>query len=544
MMIRDGGGSLPEGYDHYTQRETMAVIGSLSPNELKRLVARWQSYHKRLSEIDEQVTRKLNDLTGDGGWTGPGSEVFTRTIKRDVNSSAKALGDYSQNVGDKMQPMVRASEQAQQTALTNDIPWDVETQWDVRQKEVDQTLLGKVDEVFTGTDEDKVKRQRKEPYRVFDGHQNERRELGADYWRGLVEATPRMQNRPAIYERTETPVEPKTHQFDQLMEKINMNAGAKSRVDGDARASNVELKNFEPELMPDLGLKSGTGDLILPDDHRSSPAPASESANPQQAGGPQQPANPHDPNTSGPNGPGSNPSNPHDPSGPGNRHHPSPHDPGQNDPTRPGRPDDSNPRTPGTIAPGGSDGSETPGGLNAPRDPGKITPGTVSAGIDAPSVGAGAPALNSNLTGPGSLTPGSVQSGSGGLGAPTVGLGGPGGAKMPGTISNGGPSGRGGSPMGTGSSPLGRGSGASFNIGPGGKGMVNPGSVGGLGVNGPAGGAGAGAGGGGPMGGPMGAGNRKGKERDTKNQYTSWLEEDEATWNDPGHRNRTHTGNL
>lgn len=536
MMVRDGGGSLPDGYDYYTQRETMAVIGSLSPNELKRLVSMWESYHKRLSDIDELVTRKLNDLTGDDGWTGPGSQVFTRTIGRDVSGSAKALGEYSKNVGEKMIPMVRASEQAQQTALTHDIPWDVETQWDVRQKEVDQTLLGKVDEVFTGTDDDQIERQRKEPYRVFDGQQNERRELPADYWRGLVEATPRLDTRPGIYERTETPVEPKTHQFDQLMEKINMNTAGKNQVDGDAQASNVELKNFEPEPMPDLELKNGLGDLILPDDHRASPLPNTQAGGPVQTGGPQHSANPHDPNTVGPHGANpTHPANPHDPSGPGNRNHPGPHDPGQNGGTD--GPRDSSPRHPGTITPGDSDNS---GGIDAPRDPGKITPGTVSAGIDAPTLGAGSPALNSNLTGPGSLTPGSVQTGPGNLGAPTIGLGGPGNTKLPGTISNGGSPGRGGSPMGSNASPMGRGSGASFNIGAGGKGMVNPGNVGGLGVNGPGGAGGAGGG----MGGPMGGNNRKDSERDKKNQYTSWLEEDEETWNDPGHRNRTHTGNL
>lgn len=536
MMIRDGGGSLPDGYEYYTQRETMAVIGSLSPNELKRLVAMWQNYAKRLNTIDELVDRKLNDLTGDGGWNGPGAETFTGTIKRDVNGSAKTLGEYSEHIGKKMQPMVQASEQAHQTALTHDIPWDVETQWDVRQKEVDQTLLGKVDEVFTGTDDDQIERQRKEPYRVFDGHERERRELGAEYWRGLVEATPQLDQRPAIFERTDTPVEPKTHQFDQLMEKINMNVAGKNKVDDDARASNVELKNFEPEPMPDLQLKDGNGDLILPDDRRVSQPPANESSNqvgPQHTGGP---ANPHDPNTSNPDGTGPR-SNPHDPSGPGDRNHPNPHDPSD-----PGRPD-RHPRTPGTITPGDLGDPRDPRDPGS-RDPGAITPdtstpGTRAAGIDAPSIGS--PALNSNLAGPGSITPGSVQTGSGPLTAPTIGMGGPG-SKLPGTISNGGPMGRGGMGMnGTNSGPMGRGgSGASFSVGPGGKGMVNPGNVGGLGTGGP----GAGGTGGGPMGGPMGGNNRKDDRDKKKNQYTSWLEEDEETWNDPAHRNRTHTGNL
>ncbi|OYO01844.1 hypothetical protein CGZ97_15600 [Enemella evansiae] len=587
-MMLDGGGS-SSAYSLYTQREIMAVIGSLDSTALDRTERMWRDTASAAREIHGLVRKRLDDLTGPGGWTGPGAEAYRNSIKRDVLDKLEAYAADATRNADALAPVNQSVSSSIGAALLNDIPWDRDTNWEVTRKEVEQSLFGKVDEIFTGEDEDYEKAKEQAPYLVLNGQRNTLDSVEPKRWETLLTVYPQQQQSPQIFRQTDTPVTPQVHRFDQLMEALGLNSNQVQTVRTRADSVDEQLQRYQPtdQQHPDDDRRtrapgSGTNDPT-PNSTGTGPSapstntapPSTNNLNPSGPGGPNElgPGKPGGPSLpggpggpSGPGGPGGpgGPNGPGQPGGPfpGGTHPGTPGGPGfPGGPELPGGPGGSgfpggDPGDLGIGGPGGLPGGGAPGGGGSGLDPAELSnnlPGTESAGLlTAPGSAAGM----SNLGGPG--VPGLGTPGAGGVGGPAINVGsgvvptmgmGPGGLGS-GGLGNSGLGGTGnglgrggaGGP-GAGGNPLAGRSGNSFGIGPNGKGIVNPGSVGPVaGPGGAAGGPGGGAPGAGtaPGGMPMGGrrNDRKDEEKD-ENPYNSWLEEDEDVWfDDPDGRSR------
>ncbi|OYO25012.1 hypothetical protein CGZ93_00645 [Enemella dayhoffiae] len=566
-MMTDGGGS-SSNYALNTQREIMAIIGSPDSTALDRAETMWRDTAASARDIRGLIQKRLNDLTGEHGWTGPGATAYRNAIKRDLLDPLEAYAQQAQQNADALKPVNQAISSATGAALVNDIPWDRDTNWQVNRKEVDQSLWGKVDEFVTGKDEDFEKAKSEAPYLVVNGQKQTVDTVDHTHWETLLQIYPQLSQRTPVFQATDNQVSPQVHRFDQLMEALTLNSGQVSTVRGRADAVDTQLGQYAPahdggddpgsQKQGDLGKLPGN-----PTDPGKLPGnptdPGKLPGNPTDRG--KLPGNPTDPGTNpgsglpNENGPGNptgptpnlpdpNPTNPHHPTNPHPGWPESPianEGPGQ----RPTHPD------PSVIRPGGPD-PMPPGSL---RDPAEISSnlptGTEAASLNNPGAaaglsnlgagpGLGGQGINSGsgivppmappmgpMGAPGSGGPGAMgRPGLGGLGAGAPGSGGPGG---PGVGGKGGP-GAGG--PGTGGNPLGGRSGNSFGIGPNGRGMVNPGSVGPL--AGPHGSGAPGSGSGLPGAPGMPMGNRKNDKKDSEEtkKYNSWLEEDEDVWLD------------
>lgn len=508
MQISDGGGGGSQ-YGSGTQRENMAFIASTQLQDLEDARHDWKDTARRAGETADLVERRLAGLTDEGGWTGPGADTYRAMIEVDLIQPLREYEQTARRNAEIYTPLIQSVRKAQQTAVANNIPWDVDTRWRVQAKEIDQSLFSMVEEAIQGEDEDYEKAKANAPREIKRGNDALVKSVPKPEWDANQAMNP-LVSPPAVFSRVSAPVTPEQHRFDRLMETESLNSAPKSSVVAAASGINDELASFSPAPVPRYEA-TGREYRRQPVDTDAGDGSSTGSTGPTGPG-------PTSPGPTGPTGPG--PTGPTGP-GPGDPTVPGPGDPHPGGPTGPG------PGGPGTVPTGptgpGASGIGGPGGgLGASP----VVPGTSAAGVGAigapPSAAPTMGAMPSVPTG----APGGAA-GLGGLGALPMAT--PGGG-APGTsfsMASGRPVLSAGShgPLAL-SGPGGAGSGAD---GPGGRGGAGGSGAGGTSAGG-SGAHGAGAGQAG-AGGPMGA-RRSGDSEDeeTTELDGTWLEEDESVW--------------
>lgn len=520
-----------------TQREAMAYIGSPALASLEASGETWKYVSEKSAQIRDLIRERLNRLTDEGGWTGAAADSYVTTIEKDLLKRLTEVSEAAESYRKAFDPVTGAVQSSHTTATNNNIPWDCATRWTNRSQVQNQTIWGKIDEFFTGTDDELAERKRNAPEEVLDGNGQIVTTVPRTQW-AAIEATTPLLAIPEIFARSnpqgsQVPSE-LTHQYDRRFEALSLNSAPRANVQDAARAVDSAMTNFQAEPLETFTYTGGKYQDGFRPEGSSAPTPS--------PGGSGTPTSPH--------GPGSNPTSP---SGPGA---PAPTTPGidrgitsptpegpttphpTTDPTRPpvGEPRDfGNPGLDGSghyspdpiDHPGPIDNHPGPIVVPDPTDP--TTPG--------PTVGDG-PTRPGDVPANGGYIDedGTQVSGIGGTPAPT--------ATAPSNITTASPlastGGIGNSMALAGGAPVGsRGGfgvgapGTSFQVGPGGKGIVNPGNVGNVPAGGAGAGAGAGTGAGAGAGAPLGAAGRRDQQKkddETQPGDEVWLEEDQDVW--------------
>ena len=510
MYTHDGGGG-GSYYTLRTHRELNAYVASASTIDLDRLRRNWDDSGRNAHQMADLIEAKLAKLTAAGGWTGPGAEAFANTIRKELVANlrdyARRAGGYTpegeQNVSHAhdLEVISEAVSGSYSAANSHNIPWDVDTTWNVRQKHVDQSLFSHIEEAVTGEDEDYEKAKKNAPYEVVNGGNSVVKEVPKPQYEPIESSVPPNPS-STVYEATNTSVAPTVKRFDLILERLGLGEGPKQHVYTAVNNVHSVLSSYAPEQVTeadttDKGTSTGAGATNGPGAHGggggAGTSPGRNFGPPGGGGG-------------GDYGGGTG--------GGGGGYDGPDHD------TNPGGPIGG----PGT---GGGDGGHdiNPGGpIGGPGDGGGVEPpltggvgggetGAAGAGPSAPPVGGiGAPAPAP------AAAPVSVGAGPGVGGLGSLG---------PGAMNAGAP-------------------GTSFGIGADGRPTVNTGKVGAIagGANTPdgAGVRGAGSGAGGAHGaGPHGAGmpasgargRRTGSSGDDEQEQEldeTWLEEDESVW--------------
>ncbi|MGD7707363.1 hypothetical protein [Microlunatus sp. Y2014] len=562
MMQHDGGGGGGSSYSLRTHRELNAYVGSASRTDLETLRRNWRDSAHRAHTMADLIEAKLADLTAEGGWTGSGAETFAQVIRHDLIANLRAYarraGGYTpeghQNVShaSDVEAIQEAVGQSYNLATNNNIPWDVDTTWQVRRKEVDQSLFGKIDELVTGEDEEYEKAKSNSPYEIMNGRQSLVREVPKPEFEAVQNGIPANPSSP-VFSRTNTNVSPVVDRFDRTMEGLNIGTNPRANVYGGVVDVEAALRNYAPQEVQ----RAGTTNTTNPGETGGSVGFPGGPQGPGGGGGTNVP-NPNTPGDGGGgNGGGTGGNTGPDFGGPGTGGNEGPDfevgPPGIGGPGTGGGGPDFEVGPPGTGGPGtGGGGPDFEVG-----PPGTGGPGTGGGGPDfevggpgeggqigGVETGTGAAGVTPVGTGPG------AGAGIGGIG----GIGGTAGPAGPGAVNVGATPGAGGlGSLAPGAVNAGK-PGTSFSVGADGRPMLNAGNVGGLpgaragaGMGGP-GGPGAGAGGDGAGGRPPGAGggpgaggapmagNRRGQrsgdgeeEQDGQVDET-WLEEDRSVW--------------
>ncbi|HLQ82109.1 MAG TPA: hypothetical protein VK103_01125 [Bacillota bacterium] len=513
MYTHDGGGG-GSYYTLRTHRELNAYVASASTIDLDRLRRNWDDSGRNAHQMADLIEAKLAKLTAAGGWTGPGAEAFANTIRKELVANlrdyARRAGGYTpegeQNVSHAhdLEVISEAVSGSYSAANSHNIPWDVDTTWNVRQKHVDQSLFSHIEEAVTGEDEDYEKAKKNAPYEIVNGGNSVVKEVPKPQYEPIESSVPPNPS-STVYEATNTSVAPTVKRFDLILERLGLGEGPKQHVYTAVNNVHSVLSSYAPEQVTeadttDKGTSTGAGATNGPGAHGggggAGTSPGRNFGPPGGGGG-------------GTGGGGGDHGG-----GTGGGYDGPDHD------TNPGGPIGG----PGT---GGGDGGHdiNPGGpIGGPGDGGGVEPpltggvgggetGAAGAGPSAPPVGGiGAPAPAP------AAAPVSVGAGPGVGGLGSLG---------PGAMNAGAP-------------------GTSFGIGADGRPTVNTGKVGAIagGANTPdgAGVRGAGSGAGGAHGaGPHGAGmpasgargRRTGSSGDDEQEQEldeTWLEEDESVW--------------
>ncbi len=533
-MMVDGGGGGGSSHSFATQRELNALLAQADSSNVREMSRTWSGSGRRAHQIADLVESKLADLTAEGGWTGSGAQAFAATLR---DEAVTPLRDFArrtagitpqgeQNVSHAadLLPIAEAIESAHDTATRNNIPWDIDHNWEVRQKDVPQSLLSKIDELLTGQDEAYEEAKSNSPYEVLTGSRSVVKEVPKPEYAAIessIPATPASR----YYDAAGLCMSPTVMRFDLLMRRLDIGVTPRQAVQNGADRVESVLGTYAPPTAKEYtGSDRGTGP---------------GGVNPGTGGpsGPGGPGGPGAPGGSGGSGPGgSGPGGrlpggpgPFDPSDPGPNGPQLPDDPGFTDPEGPGGQNPpGNLPPPGVIDPGDWPRTEVPecpvfeppgNDLPDPNDP------ELTGGLGGGTGGAG---LGPGNTGPGGLPGGGVGAGPGAGGpAATAGVGGLG--SLGGGQQSGVP-------------------GTSFSMGSDGRPVVNPGSTGSFGAPsarpgagaGPLGaGAGAGAGAGTGAGGSTMAGGaplarpaRSARDDDETPEEIdgTWLEEEQSVW--------------
>lgn len=517
--MHDGGGGGSNLYGR-TQRELLAYVSSPELNSLDHVHDMWTDVSQRAGQIRELIQQRLDQLTAEGGWTGPGAEAYRSMITDDLIKHLATLEDTAQTYATKLDPVTGAVSAAHTTGEQNNIPWDIQTQWHTRRQHVDQTFWGRVDEFFTGDDDAYLEAVANAPTEVVTGGGSIVTTVPKPQWDATLAANP-TRPVPSIFTTVATPVSQHQDQFDRLMEHHQLNSVTRGNVQGAALSVDSALGSYRPETVEPFTYRGGaysetaTGGMVPPGGGGGTAPSAGSGGTPTPAPGGTVPP-PASGGGSSPGGGGVT-TPPSGGSHPGDGGYVPPPTPGPGvTPGGPGTPVD--PQVP-IVDPGpGGDADDPidgiigdPGTNPSPLPVGGTSPGTGTAGlpgIGSPVAAAGAPA--------GPVLTGSPVANTTGIGPMAA----------PGGMAGGGfGGGLGGSSSGMGRMPTGT-PGTSFQIGPNGKAAVNPGSAGNI-V-----GSGSDAGRGGMGGAPMGARRTQQSDGEEKTEQTDevWLEEDQNVW--------------
>ncbi|SDD17096.1 WXG100 family type VII secretion target [Auraticoccus monumenti] len=555
----DGGGGGGQ-YAGATQRQNMAFIASTQLADLEGSQDDWRDSARQADEVADLVERQLTGLTAEGGWTGAGARAYAAMITRDLVEPLRDFAEVARRNARAYQPLIRAVNQAHSAAVSNNVPWDVDTAWFVTRKEVDQGLFSKIEEAVQGEDEDYEKAKANAPYEIKRGNDAPVKSVPKEQWE-LNEAMNPLTSAPTVFTRVGTPVSDSQHRFDKMMETEGLNDGPRSNVRAAAQGIDTELRSFSPAPVETY---SASGDEYhaptppggggsTPGGGGGSPSGPGGPSSPDgpRTGGPDGPTGPDGPGHDGPDGPRPDgPDGPTGPDGPVPGDPTTPVSPTPTGPGGPGGPGADGPGGPGADGPGGP-GADGPGGpgTGSPLGPGSTGPsGPGVGGIGGPGGSGGSPVSAVPVAADGTSAAGVTA-----IGAPSVTTAAPSGLPA---MSTGAPA---GSPGGLGALPMatpgGGAPGTSFSLA-GGRPSLSAGAHGSMpgsgtaGVGGPggpgtgsagtgtagtsgAGGTGAGAGGAGQgmAGGPAAA--RRAGDRDEEEQTEldgTWLEEDESVW--------------
>jgi len=473
-------------YDDVTQRELLAVISSPPLHTLTGFQNRWNDTGHYASKLADLIEQRLSRLTSaDGGWTGGGAEAFASAIRAELVANLRSYAlhaagihpDGVQHTGYDSQvgQVVDAVSSSHTTASKNGVPWDSDTTWQLPGEPAKPDPDTKA---APGTPAPAP-----EPAKIKNGRGGVVKELNQTHWDQIKRSHP-AQPVPAIYTAIGLTVTPAVHHMDQLLEAVPLNTEVKRQCRQSVSKVAESLNTFAPPPAKGTVKTSSTN----------------------YAAGVKTPTTPPSTTPTTPTGP-TTPTAPTTPTHPGGPDPgPPPTQTGPTSPTNPGGGGDPGGGTPGGGYPGGGD----PGG----GDPGGGYP------VGGPSSG---------LPGSGTVGAGLPNGGVGGIGAPIVS------APNVGTVPVGSPGAGGLSGFGGGMSLPN----SSFSSGgPGGRGLVNPGSApsslnaGGSGGAGSTSGAGAaGSGSGGVAGAPVRRNsNGSDDEGDGEDFDGTWLEEDQSVW--------------
>jgi uncharacterized protein YukE len=246
-----------------TQRDTLHVIASLNPGYVAETVRQWQDLGNQARALQENLTRQLDALLQEQGWTGDSAETFRARITSDLSQQIAVFAQQATDVADALAPLQETADTAYETASTNGVPWDRNAPWRVEQKKVNfwdyaVNTAGDVVSNKVGIDEAlSLSRfnaaQKNADYMVKDAGGALQTTVSASTWSGV-----QAQSKPQT-EVTAGVVAPSTNQFDVWMEALNLNSGAKAAVTQAANVTESTLVQFlappdgapEPITLPD-----------------------------------------------------------------------------------------------------------------------------------------------------------------------------------------------------------------------------------------------------------------------------------------------------
>lgn len=256
-----GGGSALAGR---TQRELMAFVASPNLTALDAAHEMWTSVSTRAGRIRDLIMQRLDQLTAEDGWTGPGAEAYRDMISHDLLQHLTVLEEQAQKYAANLTPVTGAVSSSHRTAENNNIPWDVATTWHTRKQDVSQTFWGKVDEIFTGDDDAYLEAQANAPTEIVNGGGAIVKTVPKPEWDVALAANP-VRRAPSIFAAVSAPVSSQTHQFDRLMEWVNLNTGPRNNVYQSATQVESSLSGYRAEPFPSFEYRGGAYSAISVD---------------------------------------------------------------------------------------------------------------------------------------------------------------------------------------------------------------------------------------------------------------------------------------
>lgn len=526
-----------------SQRELLAITRTANPTDLASIADRWVQCADIAEQAADFVEQRLEQLTGEGGWTGPAAAAYKARLRTDLITPLRTFAANARLIGTEVGSVALEIGRNVRTALANPIPWDQETAWRVEQRQVDRGWFSYIDEFATGADEAWEEAQSNAPYEIKTGGGAVRKEVPKPEWQRTV-ATVGSPPVPSVYGRSGVAVSGDVVRFDALMEYQGMNVTQRALLRQSAEQVNAAMSTMLP--VGDDGSVGGPPEVNTPS------TPGTGGPSPSGPGGGTDGAGPH---VGAPAGPGTASA----PTGPGSAAPvaattpTTPHLPGTPPGTGSAGAIGGSPGAMGGL-PGGSFGGMGGGVSGMPGAGGGAAFGTATVGMGGlgaagtGALGAGLRPAGTGAAGMGMMPP--MMGGAGGGGT----AGGAAASRRPGRTVN--PSGFGGAGFPGGGASTGAvgqigggfagagpsGSNASFSMGTAGRGTVSPGMVGPVGnaqVN-PAGVGGSGGAGGGMMGAPMGPRGGRQTDDDESDPEQMYLDEDRSVWDDavtapPGH---------
>lgn len=272
-MQHDGGGGGGSSHSLATQRELNALLSLSDSTGVRQMAGRWSSTGRRAHQIADLIEAKLADLTAEGGWTGSGATAFAEAIRSDAlaplrNYARRAAGvtdQGEQNVSHAkdLEPIAEAISGANQTASQNNIPWDVDTRWDARQKDVEQSLLSKIDELLTGQDEAYEKAKANSPYEIVNGNEQVVKQVAKTEFEPIESSIPAA---PAsrYFDKAQVCVDPTVMRFDLLMRRLDIGTAPRQSVQNGVDGVESALRSYAPQQTEqqqesDKGKRAGAG---------------------------------------------------------------------------------------------------------------------------------------------------------------------------------------------------------------------------------------------------------------------------------------------
>ncbi|MDN5726833.1 MAG: hypothetical protein L0G99_13030, partial [Propionibacteriales bacterium] len=274
-----------------THRELITFVASMSSIELERARTTWADSAKKVQQVADLIEQRLNALTGPDGWTGAGAEQFAKTIRKDLvdNLRAYALragglspqGTQEKSHANDIRQIQDAVAASIESAANNNIPWDVETKWNIKQKDVEQGILSKIDELVTGKDEEYEKAKKDAPYEVLNGSAAVVKNVPKPEFEVIDNSIPDQVSSP-VYQQAKLPIDSNTQRFDKICEALSIGSAEKQQVYGKVVGVETALAAYAPatatkgqftDTNPEVG-NAGKVDGGNPDGRTSgSPAP-------------------------------------------------------------------------------------------------------------------------------------------------------------------------------------------------------------------------------------------------------------------------------